>query len=439
MLKDSTNTLHALPMIPAYLMQSKSWTEKVAKERHPYVAVWDSETGQTAAAKSAGGESVSVADLKARHPGAFLPKSETAQTEPARKVDMHAADAVDHVGPACAEQGKSWTETVLRARYPGAFVSDPESIQADEHVAVSQNIRADAPPFIPGQGYQGMPTVDSWQGIEGQTSVSYAIPGSPAPNWNLPDDPFGPTPVKGKQAVLPTGHAHQPGCSPLNGAQPPPFTATPRRSLPFNESQGSCYASAYNTGCGPLMKTSTGITLNPAFKAAPSSGATAADPSGLQYAATSAGRMPMYAASSRAVEVQNPSQAYIDVSLSTGNGPYSRPATTMPLPTAVKHTGAARPQPLEPGHDLNAGRVPGHSLLPLSAPSRPCADPWNANANPRYNRTVTSTDTTANKKYRLAPMAPQKMASYCHVKHSRKEMPDLPKEAVKSLVQVLAF
>jgi len=33
-------------------------------------------------------------------------------------------------------------------------------------------------------------------------------------------------------------------------------------------------------------------------------------------------------------------------------------------------------------------------------------------------------------------MVPQKMASYCHVKHSRKEMPDLPKETVKSLVQV---
>ena len=383
---------------------------------------------------------MSVAGLKARHPGAFLPKSETAQTEPACKVDMHAAGAVDHVGPACSEQGKSWTETVLRARYPGAFVSDPESPQADELVAVSQNIRADAPPFIPGQGYQGMPTVDKWHGIEGQTSVSYAIPGSPAPFWNLPDDPFGhPTPVKGKQAVLPTGRAHQPGCSPLNGAQPPPFTATPRRSLPFNESQSSCYASAYNTGCGPLTKTSTGITLNPAFKAAPSNAATAADLSGLQYAATSAGCMPMYAASSKAVEIQNPSQAYIDVSLSTGNGPYSRPATTMPLPTAVKHTGAARPQPLEPGHNLNAGRVPGHSLLPLGAPSRPCADLWNANANPRYNRTATSTDTTANKKYRLAPMASQKMASYCHVKHSRKEMPDLPKEAVKSLVQVLAF
>jgi len=49
---------------------------------------------------------------------------------------------------------------------------------------------------------------------------------------------------------------------------------------------------------------------------------------------------------------------------------------------------------------------------------------------------ASSAGTAANHHYRLPPMVPQKIASYCHVKHSRKEMPDLPKETVKSLVQV---
>ena len=55
---------------------------------------------------------------------------------------------------------------------------------------------------------------------------------------------------------------------------------------------------------------------------------------------------------------------------------------------------------------------------------------------PRADVFASPAGTAANHHYRLPPMVPQKIASYCHVKHSRKEMPDLPKETVRSLVQV---
>ncbi len=109
--------------------------------------------------------------------------------------------------------------------------------------------------------------------------------------------------------------------------------------------------------------------------------------------------------------------------------PQYHSASVTPLGTA------SRPS-MEPVYNIPADRAPGYSALPLNTPSEPHAVPRDGMKSPRADVFASPAGTAANHHYRLPPMVPQKIASYCHVKHSRKEMPDLPKETVRSLVQV---
>ena len=429
-LKDSTNTVHIQPLGSAHPKQGKSCTEQVLRARYPGAFVSEPQAGQPAAAPTAGKHEIDVAALKARHPGAFLSDTDTLEVRGPRYASRNRTDA-----------------SGLTAPLPGASVSERE-LCAQQKVAHNaggtgsisyiQKYRADAPPFFPHQAAKTRPADDSRYSNEGQTRGSYAVPTSPAPSWILPEDPFGPTPVKGKQAAPPTGSSHHPGPTPFAAGLLPTKQLPARRSLPFNHQPSSNYTPAFELGHGLLIKTSDGIVLNPAFKAASNSGGAATAPFLQQCTATSAAHLPMHAAPTGASgcysrSLESSGQPSFPVPMLYGKCQDSRP----PYHSAsVTSWGSASLLSMNPVYKVPADRAPGYSSLPLDTPSEPNAVPRGAMTSPRADVRASSAGTAANSHYRLSPMVPQKMASYCHVKQSRKEMPDLPKETVKSLVQV---
>jgi len=257
-------------------------------------------------------------------------------------------------------------------------------------------------------------------------------------SWILPEDPFGPTPVKGKQAAPPTGFSHHQESTPFAPGLLPTKQLPARRSLPFNHPSSGNYTPAFDLGYGPLIRTSEGTVLNPAFKAAASSGVAANAPYLQQFTASSAAHLAMHAAPTGASgcyskTLESSDQYSSRAPMLYGNCPDSSPqyhsASVTPLGTASLPS-------MEPVYNIPADRAPGYSALPLNTPPEPNAVPRDAMPSPWTDVLASSAGTAANHHYRLPPMVPQKIASYCHVKHSRKEMPDLPKETVKSLVQV---
>jgi hypothetical protein len=429
-LKDSTNTAHIQSQGYAYPKQGKSCTEQVLRARYPGAFVSEPQKGQPAAAPTADKHEVDFAALKARHPGAFPSQTDTPEVRGPRHVSRA------HI-----------SLSGLTAPLSGAPVSDFELVaqpkaahDAGETGSISyiQKYRADAPPFVPHQAAKTGFAIDSKYSNEGQTSGSYAVPASPAPSWILPEDPFGPTPVKGKQAAPPTGFSHHLGLPPFAPGLLPTKQLPARRSLPFNHPPSSNYTPAFDLGYGPLIRTSEGTVLNPAFKAAASSGVAANAPYLQHYTAATAAHLPMHAVptgasghNSRSLESSD--QHSLHVPMLYGNYPDSRPQYHSASVTAL---GTASLPSKDPVYNIPVDRAPGYSALPLNTPSEPNAVPRDAMTSPWTDVRASSAGTAANHHYRLPPMVPHKIASYCHVKHSRKEMPDLPKETVKSLVQV---
>lgn len=427
-LKDSTNTVHIQSLGYAYPKQGKSCTEQVLRARYPGAFVSEPQTGQPAAATTADKHDIDVAALKARHPGAFVSETDTHEVRGPRHVSR------EHTG-----------SSGLTAPLSGAPVSKRELVAQPKaahdaggtgSISYIQKYRADAPPFVPHQAAKTGFAIDSKYNNERQTS--YTVPASPAPYWILPEDPFGPTPVKGKQAAPPTGFSHHLGLPPFAAELCPTKQLPARRSLPFNHPSGGNYTPAFDLGYGPLIRTSEGTILNPAFKAAASSGVAANAPYLQCYTASTAAHLPMHAAPSGASgcysrPLESSDQHSFHVPMLYDNCHDSRPqyhsASVTPLGTA------SRPS-MEPVYNIPADRAPGYSALPLNTPSEPHAVPRDGMKSPRVDVFASSAGTAANHHYRLPPMVPQKIASYCHVKHSRKEMPDLPKETVRSLVQV---
>ncbi len=260
-----------------------------------------------------------------------------------------------------------------------------------------------------------------------------AVPASPAPSWNLLEDPFGPTPVKGSQQLSPAGHCQAPthplfSASCCHGAQPSSKGGSPRRSLPFSYIPSSNQTLALTSAAGPLVRTSQGLALNPAFKAAPNTGK---------------------AAASHLLKHQ--AQTHFPASLCHASVPYNSTAMPLPHSAAFSSSGTAEPPPPPPSmrsaYDPSAVRAPGRGP---GAPGRPPLPPHPLPFPPsepeigvkgpvasyRGHVITSSGGAAVSKKYRLPPVVPQKMASYCHVKHARGEMPNLPKDAVRSMVQV---
>ncbi len=420
-LKDSTNTVHIQSLGYAYPKQGKSCTEQVLRARYPGAFVSEPQMSQPAAARTADKHEIDVAALKARHPGAFVSETDTHEVRGPRHVSR------EHTG-----------SSGLTAPISGAPVSEREFVaqpkaahNAGEIGSISyiQKYRADAPPFVSTQAATTRPAVDSKYSSDGQVSGNYAVPASPASSWILPEDPFGPTPVKGKQAAPPTGFSHHLGSTPFAAELCPTKQLPARRSLPFNHPPSSNHAPAFDLGYGPLIRTSECTVLNPAFKAATSSGAAANAPYLQHYTATTAAHLPMHAAPTGA------SGCYSrpDVPMLYGSYSDSRPQYHSASGTSL---GTASLPSMEPVYNITADRAPGYPALPLNTPSEPNAVPRDAMTSPWADVLASSAGTAANNHYRLPTMIPQKIASYCHVKHSRKQMPDLPRETVKSLVQV---
>ena len=428
-LKDATNTVHVQSLGHAYPKQGKSCTEQVLRARYPGAFVSEPPTGQPAAATTAGKEEIDVAALKACHPSAFLTETDTPEVRGPRHVNR------EHTGAAG-----------LTTPLAGSSVSDFELVALPKaaqnaggtgSISYIKEYRADAPPFVPHQAAKTRPAVDSKYSSDRQASGSYAVPTSPAPSWILPEDPFGPTPVKGKQAAPPTGSSHHLGSTPFAPGLIPTKQLPARQSLPFCHPPSSNYTPAFDLGRGPLISTSEGIVLNPAFKAA-SSGLTANAPFLQQYTAASAAHLPVHAAPTGAAgyysrPLESSDQPSFHVPTLYGNCPDSRPQFHS---ASVTTLGTASLSSMEPVYNIPADRAPGCSALPLSTPSEPNAVPRDTMISPGAGLLASSAGTAANNHYRLPPIIPRKIASYCHVKHSRKEMPDLPKETVKSLVQV---
>ncbi|DBA91421.1 TPA: hypothetical protein ACH3X2_003953 [Trebouxia sp. C0005] len=427
-LRDSTNTVHTQYQEYAYPKQGLSCTEQVLRARYPGAFVSEPLTCQLAAATAAGKHKIDVAALKARHPGAFLSETDTPEVRVPRYASTEGTDTPR-----------------LTAPLPGAFMSEREHIAQPKaahnaggtgSISYNQTHKADAPPFVPHQAAKTGFAIDSKYSNEGQTNGSHAVPTSLAPSsWILPEDPFGPTPVKGKQAAPPTGCSHL-GLAPFAAELCPTRQLPARRSLPFNP-PSSNYTPAFDLGCGPLINTSQGIVLNPAFKAAASSGVAANAPFLQHYAAASAAHLPVHAAPTGAAGYNNRPLESSDrhsshVPKLHGSCPESRrqyhSASVTSLSTASLLS-------MEPVYNIPADRAPGYPTLPLNAPSEPNAVPRDAMTSPWAGVLASSADIAADNHHSLPPMIPQKIASYCHVKHSRKEMPDLPKETVKSLVQ----
>ncbi|DBA91480.1 TPA: hypothetical protein ACH3X1_003114 [Trebouxia sp. C0004] len=428
-LKDSTNTVHIQSQGYAYPKQGKSCTEQVLRARYPGAFMSEPHTGQLAAAITAGKQEIDVAALEARHPGTFLSQTDTPEVRGPGHVSR---ECTSDSGPTAPLPGASVSERELVAQAKAAHnVGGTGSIS----YSAIQKYRADAPPFVP-QAAKIRPAVDSKYNNTGQTSGSYAVLTSPAPSWILPEDPFGPTPVKGKQAAPPTGYSPSQGLTLFAAGLYPTKQLPARRSLPFNHPPSGNSTSSSDLRHGPLIKTSDGIVLNPAFKAASHSGV-AANASFLQQStATSAAHLPMHAAPTKASghlsrSLESSGQPASPVSMLYGNYPDSRPSCHS---ASVTSLGTAS---MELVYNIPTDRAPGYSALPLDTPSEHDVVPRGAMTSPRADVLASSAGTAANNHYRLPPMLPQKMASYCHVKHSRKEIPDLPKEAVKSLVQVL--
>ncbi len=268
MLKDSTNTVHIQSLGYAYPKQGKSCTEQVLRARYPGAFVSEPQTGQPAAATTADKHDIDVAALKARHPGAFVSETDTHEVRGPRHVSR------EHTG-----------SSGLTAPLSGAPVSKRELVAQPKaahdaggtgSISYIQKYRADATPFVPHQAAKTGFAIDSKYNNEGQTS--YTVPASPAPSWILPEDPFGPTPVKGKQAAPPTGLSHHLGSPPFAAELCPTKQLPARRSLPFNHPSDGNYTPAFDLGYGPLIRTSEGTVSNPAFKAAASSGVAANAP-----------------------------------------------------------------------------------------------------------------------------------------------------------------
>ena len=341
------------------------------------------------------------------------------------------------------KHGRSWTEKALRERHPGAFVSDPETHAAHDANGRDMHGLADWPNgqlFASGEATTAIVPIGN--GISGtENRTCYPVPAIPAPSWHLPDDPFAPTPVKGNQAVT---QPHQPDYSSVpalfpRGAQTLSQHVPPKRVLPFNDAPSSGSMDDFASGSGPMIKTSQGLTLNPAFKATLSNDTAAAPPFAEHHACRTYRRMPLHATLPTASECsykvqQQASQQQAATSMPVANGPYG--GLIMPSHSAVlSRTGSARPPPPPMGAVFNpkAVKMPGCPLLP---PLEPQPGFWASELTSGGDVMGSIAGVSGNKKSYLPPLVPEKMASYCHVKHSRGETPDLSKDAVKSLVQV---
>lgn len=317
-----------------------------------------------------------------------------------------------------------------------------------------------------------------------QTSSPYAC-------LNLPEDPFAPTPFKGSptglSAQLRPTHLTLPGQPPI--PVPPPIKAAPpsKRSLPFDEvaaarpeapskrflpfsavpsampppSKAACSAQRplplrFNelpSGNpptsrippiyvdSPMITTPNGIVLNPAFKA---------DwhtlPAGYQPN-TNLQTAPTHAPVSRPARVQaHPSFPHHHSQAAFHSGlppraylPYSTCGTTQSEPRMVQGPAPNAVTGLTGSYVRydNLARLPPFTAPPSRSLDKPSvqADGSKTNAMHKPNATA-SLAAAREEKEQTAVLQAKRLSSWCHVKHSRGETPELSRDQVKALVQV---
>ena len=259
---------------------------------------------------------------------------------------------------------------------------------------------------------------------------------------HLPGHPFTPDPFKGNSMsnCLPAQPTYLcfPGQLPIN--RPPPPTnppSTSKRSLPFDENlmSHSFLADSHPFAFGPIITAPQGAFLNPAFRAGPSA-----------YSAV------------------NQSFANIQAGMPPRPMPVSMHLLPRPPHVQPSYMHQVHPvsmsgrQPVKGAYaKAISGNAKAHDLMDAAHPDTPevyahysVASCSNSTATLGTKAIGSKTHFTSKPSSQVAARAAgdkqdhpsdlqaDRLSSWCHVKHSKGEMPNLSKDTVKSLVQVLS-
>lgn len=305
---------------------------------------------------------------------------------------------------------------------------------------------------------------------------------------DLPEDPFAPTPskIKSSQSCLPAQPTYS--CSPTNPptAMPPPLKAPLRmkgflpsteasvamlpppkapppskRSLPFSAppfSEPPANTSPPAYADSPMITTPHGIFLNPAFKAHahPSMFSAGYQPCANFQTNATVWPAPVYAPlpwppSGQAAQSGISSQhIYSQASIFAGHPSLAHLPYTGHMHSHAEAFASHKPglHPVAASHaqcDKTARRASSAARFPsVTTPcsrsqekSRAYADPPKTESTDKPAEIVRSTSAGDSKDCATIFQA-QKLSSWCHVKHSRGETPELSRDQVKALVQVHA-
>ena len=304
--------------------------------------------------------------------------------------------------------------------------------------------------------------------------------------YSLPEDPFAPSPYKTKRSQSNTPAQPTYSCLPTNPvAMPPPLkapfrmhrslpsnkahvamlppcTAPPasKRSLPFNApsiSEPPANTSTPAFADSPMITTPHEIFLNPAFKAYahPSIFSAGHQPSANYQTSATVWPAPVHAPlpkpSHAQVQTGIPSHhTYSQASFSAGHPshahlPYNG-YTKSHAEVHVVHEPGLHPVAFSHARcDNTAKGASSAARTPLvTTPrsrnqenSRVYADPSMTESTDKPAEVIASSSARDSKDEATIFQA-QKLSSWCHVKHSRGEMPELSRDEVKALVQVHA-
>ena len=297
--------------------------------------------------------------------------------------------------------------------------------------------------------------------------ISMQTTGGPAPYKHLPEDPFAPPPFKGSSSS--TDRPAQPTypCFPgqLPIGRPPPPTKPPstfKRSLPFDESPmghpfaTTCHPSALTCNpfvttshpfaFGPISTTPQGTFLNPAFRAGPST-YSAVHPS---YANIQGGMAPwpmpasVHALPPRPPYVQ-PQANFYTQHLRPLFRPQVQPVSMPGRQPVPGQYAKALAVSASPHYSMDAAHRHTSASSINSAAHASCSDGTAISGTKAAGLQTQPTNkpgsqgsakAAEDKQDCSSGLQADRLSSWCHVKRSRGETPNLSKDAVKSLVQV---